>query len=81
LFNPNAGSGVKGSVMTLIARVIGLSLLTGALGASLGLALFKQYPDAGVVSLCLACVGGIVGGVAGAAREVVTAVRERPGAE
>ena len=65
--------------MALIARVIGVSLFTSGVGVLLGLVLFEQYPDRGIVSLCLACVGGIVGGVAGAAREVVTALREPPG--
>lgn len=63
--------------MALIARITGLSLLTGLLGAALPLLFFKTS-DAGVIALCFACVGGIVGGVAGAAREIVTAVRERP---
>jgi hypothetical protein len=64
--------------MALIARIIGLSLLTSGLGAVLGLAFFKQ-PDNTIISLCLACAGGIIGGVAGAAREIVTALHERPG--
>lgn len=65
--------------MALIARIVGLSALTGGLGAWLGLALVRQASDAAIISLCLACVGGVVGGMAGAAREIVTALRERPG--
>lgn len=63
--------------MALIARIVGLSLLTGGLGAWVGLALFR-YPDAGIISLSLACSGAIIGGIAGAAREIVTALHERP---
>ena len=65
--------------MALIARIIGLSLLTGLLGAWLGFALFRQDYGYGIISLCLACVAGIVGGVAGATREIATALRERSG--
>jgi hypothetical protein len=65
--------------MALIARIIGLSLLTGGLGAGLGFALFGKNPDWSGISLLLACVGGIIGAVAGAARETVTALRQRQG--
>jgi len=58
--------------MALIARIIGLSLLTGGLGAGVGFVLFGEYPDWGGISLLLACVGGIIGAIAGAAREIVT---------
>jgi hypothetical protein len=67
----------KGMVMVLIARIIGLSLVTGGLGAVLGLALFGQYSDGSGISLFIACVGGIIGAVAGAAREIVTALSQR----
>jgi hypothetical protein len=63
--------------MALIARIIGLSLLTGGLGAGLGFAFFGKNPDWSGISLLLACVGGIIGAVAGAARETVTALRQR----
>jgi hypothetical protein len=59
--------------MDVIARVLGLSLLTSGLGAGLGYALFGGSPDWSGVSLILGCVGGIVGAIAGAAREIVTA--------
>lgn len=65
--------------MELIARIFGWSLLASGLGAGLGFVLFGQYPDWTGISLCLGCVGGIIGGIAGAAREIVTALRERPG--
>jgi hypothetical protein len=64
--------------MTLIARIIGLSLLTSGLGVALGLAFFRQYSDFIIPTLCLGCVGVIVGAIAGATREIVTALRERP---
>jgi len=53
-------------VMALIARIVGLSLLTGGLGAGLGFAFFGQSRDWTGISLLLACVGGIIG----AAREI-----------
>lgn len=65
-------------VMELIARIIGLSLLTAGLGAGLGFAFFGKFSDWNGISLLLACVGGIIGAIAGAAREIVTAQRERP---
>jgi hypothetical protein len=67
----------KGMVMALIARIIGLSLLIGGLGAGLGLAFFRQYSDYMIPMLWLAGVGGITGAVAGAAREIVIALRQR----
>jgi hypothetical protein len=65
--------------MALPARIIGLSLLTGGLGAGLGLVLFRQYPYSEYIipTLLLACVGGIIGAVAGAAREIVTVLRHK----
>jgi hypothetical protein len=66
-------------LMEVVARIIGVSLLTAGLGAGLGYALFEQYPDWGGISLLLACVGGIIGAVAGAAREIVAAQRQKPG--
>jgi hypothetical protein len=59
--------------MALIARIIGLSLLAGGLGAGLGFVLFGKTPDWGGISLLLGCVGAFVGAIAGAAREMVTA--------
>ena len=64
--------------MALIVRIIGLSLVTGGLGAGLGLAFFRQYSDYTIPTLLLACAGGIIGAVAGAAREIAAAQRQRP---
>ena len=61
--------------MALIARIIGLSLLTGGLGAGLGFAFFGNNPDWRGISLLLACVGAIIGALAGTARETVSALR------
>jgi hypothetical protein len=69
--------------MTLVARILGLSLLSAALGVGLGCAFFGQLlpaSDTGgwiIISLLLACAGGIIGAVAGAAREIVIAQRQR----
>jgi hypothetical protein len=63
-----------------VARVIGVSLLTGGLWAGLGLVLFGPYssqPDR-LTGFILGCVGCIVGAVAGAAREIVTAMHQKP---
>ena len=63
--------------MALVARIIGLSLLIGGLGAGLGFAFFGRYPDWSGISLLLACVGAIIGAMAGTARETVTALRQK----
>ena len=70
--------------MALIARILGVSLLTSALVAGLGLALLKSASHPGLSSseyvipvLFLACVGGVIGAVAGAAREIVSAPRQK----
>ncbi len=63
--------------MALVVRIIGLSLVTAGLGAGLGFALFGGHSDSTGVSLLLACVGAIIGAVAGAASETVTALRQR----
>jgi hypothetical protein len=64
-------------VMAVVARIIGYSLLTAGLGAVLGFALFSQLPDhdRNGLSFVLGCLGTIVGVVAGAAGEIVTAQR------
>jgi hypothetical protein len=59
--------------MALIARILGLSLLAAGLGAWLGQVLFSRYGDYGLPAFCLACIGAIVGAIAGAAREIVVA--------
>ncbi len=65
--------------MALIARIFGVALLTSALVAGLGLALLKpdRHSTDIVVILFLACVGGVIGAVAGAAREIVSAQRQK----
>ena len=69
--------------MALIARILGVSLLTSALVAGLGLALLKSVSHHAMPSseyiipvLFLACVGGVIGAVAGAAREIVSTQRQ-----
>ena len=63
--------------MAVVARIIGYSLLTAGLGEALGFALFSQLPDhdRNGLSFVLACLGTLVGVVAGAAGEIVTAQR------
>ena len=61
--------------MMLIVRIIGASLLTAGLGIVIGLMLFGQVPDRVGICFCLACVGAIIGAVAGAGREIVSALR------
>jgi hypothetical protein len=63
--------------MAVVARIIGYSLLTAGLGAVIGFAVFSQLPDhdRNGLSFVLACLGTIVGVVAGAAGEIVTAQR------
>jgi hypothetical protein len=65
--------------MDVVARIIVVSLLASALGAGIGLILFGQYGyrDYIVPTVFLGCVGAIIGAVAGAAGEIVTAVRQR----
>ena len=70
--------------MALIARILGVSLLTSALVAGLGLALLKSASHPAMPSsdyiipvFFLACVGGVIGAVAGAAREIVAAQRPK----
>jgi hypothetical protein len=80
-----------GLVMALIARVLGVSLLTSALVAGLGYALLTMATGGSaapseyiIPELFLACVGGVIGAVAGAAREIVAAQRPKafdPGGE
>ncbi len=63
--------------MAMMARIFGWSLLIGGLGAGLGLACFGHYPYSEYIVpvLGLASVGGIIGAVAGAGREIATALR------
>jgi hypothetical protein len=67
----------KEMIMAVVARIIGYSLLTAVLGAVLGFVLFSQLADheRNGLSFVLACLGTIVGAVAGATGEIVTAQR------
>lgn len=66
--------------MAIVARIIGSSLLTAGLGAGIGFALARNTDPSAVVfvSFLLACLGAIIGAVAGAAREIVEAQRRKP---
>ena len=59
--------------MKTIARVLGVAILTALLGVGLAHALFPANRDSTLAALVLGCVGGVIGAVAGAAREVVEA--------
>lgn len=77
--------------MALIARILGVSLLTSALVTGLGIVLTKLLSDQTLMPWTerpiapgdrlflafLACVGGVIGAVAGAAREIVSAQRQK----
>jgi hypothetical protein len=76
--------------MALIARILGVSLLTSALVTGLGIVLTKLLSDQAMpwterpiapgdrlFLAFLACVGGVIGAVAGAAREIVSAQRQK----
>ena len=65
--------------MVVVARIIGYSLLTAGPGAAwFGYALSVHDPGSALPAFLLACVGAIVGAVAGAAGEIVTAQRRYP---
>lgn len=62
--------------MAVVSRIIGYSLLTAGPGAAwFGYALSGHDPGSALPAFLLACVGAIVGAVAGAAGEIVTAQR------
>ena len=70
--------------MSLIARILGVSLLTSALVAGFGLVLLQSVSDPALPSsafivpgFILACVGGVIGAIAGTAREIVAAQRQK----
>jgi hypothetical protein len=82
--------------MALIARILGVSLLTSALVAGVGVSLLKSVTEptmpASIVGqpdhvmperdytpavFILACVGGLIGAVAAAAQEIVSAQRSK----
>lgn len=62
--------------MAVVARILGYSLLAaGPGGAWFGYALFGHDRGSALPAFLLACVGAIVGAIAGAAGEIVTAQR------
>ena len=62
--------------MAVVARILGYSLLTaGPFAAWFGCALSGQDNGSALPAFLLACVAAIVGAVAGAAGEIVTAQR------
>lgn len=65
--------------MAVIARVLGVSLLIAVLVGGLGLAVFRPRDQTWdvVVLFFVTCVGGVVGAIAGAAREIVSAQRPK----
>jgi hypothetical protein len=75
-----SGCSLEEAVMGLIARVLGVSVVTSALGVGLAVALTRpdrHSPDI-LAIFFLACVAGIIGAIAGAAREIVSAQRPKP---
>ena len=64
--------------MALVARVLGVTIVCAAATAALGGALFGSHSDGSGIALILGCVGGLIGAIVGAAREIVTALHERP---
>jgi hypothetical protein len=64
-------------VMEVVARIIGYSLLTAGPGAAwFAYALSGEDHSAAFPAFLLACLGAIVGAVAGAAGEIVRAQRQ-----
>jgi hypothetical protein len=67
-------------LVSVVARIIGLSSLTSGLGAGLGLVLFGKDPSSNYFpAFSLAYVGAIIGAIAGAAGEIVAAQRQKLG--
>ncbi len=64
--------------MALISRILGVSLFASVLGAGLGLVLFGRAPFNIYILPCLGLgsVGGIIGAIAGSARELASARRQ-----
>lgn len=61
--------------MAVVARILCASALTGAVVGGLGF----LYPSPWQIpTLCFACVGGVIGAVAGAGAEIVHALRHPP---
>lgn len=66
--------------MAIVARIVGLSFLAGLLGGWLGRTIFEG-PESrwGFGAFGFACVGAIVGAIAGAAREIISQGINKPG--
>ena len=64
--------------MVVVARMIVVSLLTAGLGVVIGFALAGTNNDGEWIAFLLGCVGAIVGVIAGAVQEIVTALRQKP---
>jgi hypothetical protein len=64
----------KERATAVVARILGYSLLTAGLGAWFAHAVFGSHHGP-LPNFVLACVGAIVGAVAGVAGEIVTAQR------
>lgn len=62
--------------MSQVARILGVSLLTGIAGAAFGVALFGQNGDGAFISLCVGIACGLIGAIAAAAAEIGAALRE-----
>lgn len=58
--------------MAMIARILGLSFLTAGMGVVLG-TFFGKFSDAGILHVLFGCVGALIGAIAGAAHEIVSA--------
>jgi hypothetical protein len=73
--------------MALVARILGISLLTSVLVAGIAIVLLgsiapRDPSSSGpvlliIIALFFGCIGGVIGGVAGAAREIVSAQRPK----
>ena len=67
----------KETVMDVISRILGVSAVMSGAGTWLGYGLFgPTYTEWLLPGLVLGCVGGLIGAIAGAAREIIIARRE-----
>ena len=58
--------------MAMIARILGVSLLTAGIGVALA-SPFGPFSDAGIFYVLFGSVGALIGAIAGAAHEMVSA--------
>ena len=66
--------------MTVAARVLFYAGLTAGLGCVVGFSIAGGSPNAPGIALLVACVGGVIGALAGTAGEIVAALNQRPAA-